>query len=162
MDQPSLRALYVGIERFTLGVMLLALPLFGLVYLVFNSGRLPKNLPQLSPALIWGVVLVLLVLLGYQYWTFFQRIKKTKSLDSLEDKVKAYVRATRERYLYLFLISLGSTLGLLFSGNPAFIFIFAITLVFFSLGKPTPDRMARLLKLKKEDRELLREISRPS
>ena len=62
MDQPSLRAHYVGIERFTLGVMLLALPMFGLVYLVFNSGRLPKNLPQLSPALIWGVDLVLLVL----------------------------------------------------------------------------------------------------
>jgi hypothetical protein len=53
-------------------------------------------------------------------------------------------------------------LGLLFSGNPGFVVIFAITLVFFSLGKISPDRMARLMKLKKENRELLREISRPA
>jgi hypothetical protein len=40
--------------------------------------------------------------------------------------------------------------------------VFALALVFFSLGKPSPDRMVRLMRLKKEDRELLREISRPT
>jgi hypothetical protein len=40
--------------------------------------------------------------------------------------------------------------------------VFALALVFFSLGKPSPDRMMRLLRLKKQDRELLVEISRPA
>jgi hypothetical protein len=40
--------------------------------------------------------------------------------------------------------------------------MFTLALVFFSLGKPSPDRMVRLMKLKKEDRELLTEISRPA
>ena len=62
----------------------------------------------------------------------------------------------------LFLVGVLSSLGLLFSGNAGFVVVFALTLVFFSLGKPSPDRMARLMKLKKEDRELLTEISRPA
>ena len=78
------------------------------------------------------------------------------------DKAKCYFAATRQRFFLLFLAAILSSLGLLFSGNAGFVVIFAITLVFFSLGKPSPDRMARLMKLKKEDRELLREISRPA
>jgi hypothetical protein len=42
-----------------------------------------------------------------------------------------------------------STAGLYWSGSPGFVFLFTLALVFFSLGKPSPDRMVRLMKFLK-------------
>jgi hypothetical protein len=97
-----------------------------------------------------------------QYALFHQKIKQSLQQESLLEKVGLYAAATRQRFLLLFLVSIISTAGLYWSGSPGFVFLFTLTLVFFSLGKPSPDRMMRLLKLKKQDRELLVEISRPS
>jgi hypothetical protein len=71
------------------------------------------------------------------------------------------MNATKERYFLLFLISLISSVGLLFFENAIFIVIFAVTLIFFSVGKPTPDRIGKLLKLDKEQKEQIRLASRP-
>jgi hypothetical protein len=91
---------------------------------------------------------------------FRKKIKLTLNETELLKKVKIYCKATTQRFLFLFLVSVGATVGLLFDGNPFYIVLFALALVFFSLAKPSPDRMARLMKLKKEDRELIREASR--
>ena len=162
MENDALRALYRRTEQLTLVILIVSLPLFGLVYLFHNSGSINKDLPQL-PVFAQGVLLGLgFLLLGLHYVLFHQKIKQTFSLDNLLDKVEGYCAATRQRFWFLFLVSVLSSLGLLFSGNAGFVVVFALALVFFSLGKPSPDRMARLMKLKKEDRELLREISRPA
>ena len=161
MENDALRALYHRTEQLTLVILILSLPVFGIVYLFHNSGSINKDLPQL-PVFAQGVLLGLgfLVLLLH-YVVFHQKIKKTFSTDNLLDKVEGYCSATRQRFFFLLLVSVLSSVGLLFSGNPGFVVLFALTLIFFSLGKPSPDRMARLMKLKKEDRELLTEISRP-
>ena len=162
MENDALRALYRRTEQLTLVILILSLPLFGVVYLFHNSGSINKDLPQL-PVFTQGVLLGLgFLLLGLHYALFHQKIKQTFPLDNLLDKVEGYCAATRQRFWLLFLVAVLSSLGLLFSGNAGFVVVFALTLVFFSLGKPSPDRMARLMKLKKEDRELLREISRPA
>lgn len=88
-------------------------------------------------------------------------MKETFSQEELIEKLKIYAKATSQRFGFLFLVSVCSALGLFFTGEPIYSVIFAIALVFFSLAKPSPDRLARLMKLKKVDRELLREISRP-
>jgi hypothetical protein len=100
--------------------------------------------------------------LAAQYLLFHQKIKLTFQLSSLLEKARLYASATRQRFMLLLVVSIISTAGLLWSGSPGFVFLFTLTLVFFSLGKPSPDRMVRLMKLKKEDREVLTEISRPS
>ena len=162
MENDALRALYRRTEQLTLVILIVALPLFGVVYLFHNSGSINKDLPQL-PVFAQGVLLGLgFLVLGLHYVLFHQKIKKTFSLDNLLDKVAGYCAATRQRFWILFLVAILGSLGLFFCGNAGFVVVFALTLVFFSLGKPSPDRMARLMKLKKEDRELLREISRPA
>jgi hypothetical protein len=85
----------------------------------------------------------------------------TFEAEDLESKSKIYLSATKNRFLILFLVSILSSVGLLFFKSPAFVFLFAVTLVFFSLAKPSPDRMTRLMKLNKEQRELLKEATRP-
>lgn len=141
--------------------MLVALPVFGIIYLFYESGKKLIEVPEISELLVWLLASICLVGLIFQYLLFGQKIKLTFVKDELLEKVKIYSQATNQRYLILLLASLVSSLGLLLSKNPVFTLFFAIVLVFFSLAKPTPDRMARLMKLKKEDRELIRDASRP-
>lgn len=162
METQELRKIYQRTERLTLIILLIALPAFGIVYLYHNSGSISKDLPQLSGFPNGFLMTFSVTLLIGQYWAFHVNIKKSLEQVELLDKVKIYAKATTQRFLFLFLVSICSTIGLLFSGNPFFIVVFALALVFFSLAKPSPDRMARLMKLKKEDRELLKEIARPS
>ena len=162
MEKEELRTIYHRTERLTVVVLLLALPAFGMVYLYQQSGSFSQTPPVLPDwvqyLLLGGGVLVL----AAQYLLFHQKIKLSFQQESLLEKVGLYASATRQRFMLLLVVSIISTAGLLWSGSPGFVFLFTVTLVFFSLGKPTPDRMVRLMKLKKEDRELLTEISRPA
>lgn len=161
METQELRKIYHQTERLTLIILIITLPIFGGVYLYHNSGSITKDLPDL-PDFVNGFLLSFCpILLLYQDLTFRKKIKLTFGELELIDKVRIYCKATTQRFLFLFLVSVGATLGLLFDGNAFYIVLFALALVFFSLAKPSPDRMARLMKLKKEDRELLREIARP-
>lgn len=161
MEIEEIRRIYKNLEQLVLLLMLVALPLFGMIYLYHNSGNLDWELPEI-PGFVNGMLsgggTALLVI---QYFLFHRKLKVSFQYKELLQKVKIYSNATRERFFILFVCSLIATVGLLFFGNPYFIILFAVTLGFFSLAKPTPDRMGRLMKLKKEDRDLILAASRP-
>lgn len=161
LDNEEIGIIYRKTERLTLLILMVALPLFGIVYLYDSSDNLWWDLPQL-PGFINGFLIgfSIAILIG-QYVIFHKKLKLTFIADDLLEKVRIYSNATNHRYLFLFAVSILATIGLLFNQNPIYTVIFAVTLIFFSLAKPSPDRMARLMKLKKEDRELIREASRP-
>lgn len=161
MNIQEIRKIYRKTEQLSLIVILLALPVFGVIYLFYDSGNQLVNLTGISDFLIWVMSLLCISVLIIQYILFDKKIKLTFEKDELVDKVKIYAQATTQRYLILLLVSIISSVGLLLSKNPVFTLFFAIALVFFSLAKPTPDRMARLMKLKKEEKELIRTASRP-
>ena len=161
MEQQQIRDIYRGTERLTVLLLILALPAFALVYLYQTSGNLDWNLPQLPGFAIWVLAGISSAILVAQYLLFHQKVRQSFSETDLVDKVRTYCEGTKQRFWLLFGASLLATLGLLLSQNEVFTLIFAVTMVFFSLAKPTADRMARLMKLKKEDRELIREASRP-
>ena len=161
MDDQEIGIIYRSSERLTLLILVEAFPFFGVVYLYDSSDNLSWDLPQL-PGFINGFLIgfSIAILIG-QYVVFHKKLKLTFITDELLEKVRIYSNATNQRYLFLFTVSIFATVGLLFNQNQVYTVIFAVTLVFFSLAKPSPDRMARLMKLKKEDRELIREASRP-
>lgn len=161
MEIEEIRKIYKSLEQLVLILMLIALPIFGMIYLYYNSGNLDWGLPEL-PDFLDGILSGAgTALLLVQYLLFHRKLKESFKKEELLDKVKVYAKATKERFYILFISSLVATLGLLFYGNPYFIILFAGTLVFFSLAKPTPDRLGRLMKLKKEDRDLIHQASRP-
>jgi protein-S-isoprenylcysteine O-methyltransferase Ste14 len=161
LEIQEITKIYKQTEQRSTIVMLVALPVFGIIYLFFESGKKLMEVPEISELLVWVLALTCAVGLILQYLLFSQKIKLTFLKEELLEKVKIYSQATNQRYLILLLASLISSIGLLLSKNPVFTLLFAIVLVFFSLAKPTPDRMARLMKLKKEERELIRDASRP-
>lgn len=161
MELQEIRTHYQKTERLTVLILILALPVFGMIYLYQESGNVRWDLPKLHGVLEWFLAGFSAVLLVAQYVIFHKKLNLGFKQTELLEKVKIYTQATSQRFLILFLASILASVGLLLNQNPVFTLLFAVTLVFFSLGKPSPDRMARLMKLKKEDRELVREASRP-
>ncbi|GAA0879425.1 hypothetical protein GCM10009119_23930 [Algoriphagus jejuensis] len=161
MELQEIRTVYRSTERLTVLLLLFALPAFAVIYLYQDAGQVDWGLPQLTGGVEWALAGLATMILIVHYMIFQREIKTTLTQSELLEKVKTYCQATRQRFWILFFVSLLATLGLLLSQNPVFTLIFAVTMVFFSLGKPSPDRMARLMKLKKEDRETIREASRP-
>lgn len=161
MEIDLIRKIYKRTERFTLIILMIALPIFGLVYLYHSSGSINKDLPPLGGFLNGFLIAFSSSILLGQYLVFHGKIKTTFKEEDLVEKVRIYSGATEQRFLFLFLVSICTSIGLLFGGNPLHTILFALALVFFSLAKPSPDRMARLMRLKKEDRELIRAASRP-
>ena len=160
MELAEIRSIYRKTEQFTVILLILALPAFGSVYLYQNSATLSWNMPSMPVLIEYSLAAICTVSIVSHYVIFHRKIKQSFGQETLVEKVKTYCAATERRFLLLFMVSIFATIGLLFSKNPVFTIIFAVALVFFSLGKPSPDRMARLMKLKKEDRELIREASR--
>ncbi len=161
MEIVELRRIYRGTEQLILIGIALVLPVFGMIYLYYNSGNLDWDLPSLPP-LVEEVLLVLGTgMLVGQYIFFHKRLKNTFLTEELILKLRVYANATKERYFLLFLVSLISSVGLLFFGNAGFVVMFAVALLFFSIAKPSPDRIAKLLKLDKDQKELIRQASRP-
>jgi len=157
----ALSKVYRNLEQLILILIAVALPIFGMIYLYHNSGTLNWELPEIPSffrGLLTGAGAGLLIL---QYFKFQRTIKESFNTEELLLKLKVYAKACKERFLLLFATSLISSFGLLFFQSAFFIVIFAVTLLFFSLAKPTPDRIVRLLKLSKVEADLIRKASRP-
>jgi len=161
LEVSELRKIYKSTELLILVLIAIVLPIFGMIYLYHNSGNLNWDLPEVPAIVEEGLIGFGVGLLLVQFLLFRKRIKSSFLTGELILKLKSYTNATKERYILLFFISLISSVGLLFFENAVFIVIFAVTLIFFSAGKPTPDRISRILKLDKEQKEQIRLASRP-
>ncbi|HSF52154.1 MAG TPA: hypothetical protein VLA71_00300, partial [Algoriphagus sp.] len=144
MDVQEIRLIYRKTERLTVLILILALPAFGMVYLYQNSGNVDWDLPRLPVIVEWILATASSLILVAQYVIFHKKINAGFQQSELLEKVKIYTQATSQRFLILFVVSILATVGLLLNKNPVFTVIFAVTMVFFSLAKPSPDRMARL------------------
>jgi hypothetical protein len=161
LEGTELRRIYKGTEQLILVLMAVVLPIFGMIYLYHNSGNLNWDLP-IIPSIVEQILIGFGIgLLLVQFLLFRKRIQSSLLAEELIFKLRVYMNATRERYILLFFVSLISSIGLLFFENAIFIVIFAVTLIFFSVGKPTPDRISKLLKLDKAQKEQIRLASRP-
>jgi hypothetical protein len=144
-------------------LLLIAVPLsfFAFAYLYSSSDTLSFDLPVLPQALNYLGLSLVGLLLVIQQFGFEGRIKVVKKSNSdLHQRVKSYARATFLRYWQLFWVGIISALGLFFYDNPGFTVGYALTLVFVSLGKPTPHRIVTVLQLKKADKDLVYQINK--
>lgn len=161
MEIQEYRKVYKNLDQLILILLVLVLPIFGMIYLYQSSGKITWDLPELPSFLEQVLSGAGIGLLLAQYLLFKKRVKAVFLTKDLLAKLKIYSNATRERYLILFLVALICSAGLLFFGSAIYNVIFATVLFFFSVAKPTPDRIKILLKLNKEDAEIIRLASRP-
>ncbi len=161
MENQEFRKVYKNLDQLILILLVLVLPIFGMVYLYQSTGKITWDLPEL-PVVVGQLLTGLGIgLLLAQDLLFRKKVKAVFQTEDLLVKLKIYAKATRERYVILFVVALICSAGLLFFGSAMFNVIFAVSLFFFSVSKPTPDRIKSLMKLNKEDAEVIRLASRP-
>jgi hypothetical protein len=143
-------------ERNVLVLIVVPIPFFGFVYLNSQNPIFYFDVPQLSGFWECFSLGVLFTLLLAQYFLYQQNVKRiSNSSLNLHEKMELFSNASFKRYGLLFLASLLASLGLFLFSNTTFTFGFAISLLFFSIAKPTPDRIIRALRLKGEEKELV-------
>jgi hypothetical protein len=159
LEKSEIRKIYDGLEPNVLILIAIPIPFFAFAYLHAQNGTAAWDFPSV-PA-FWDSFLLAFVfaLLALHYVSFHNGIKKALNVDwSLEEKVRKYAAATIQRFWVLFFSGLICALGLVMFDNAGYTIAFAISLVFSSLGKPTPDRIIRLLRLKGEEREEVEQL----
>ncbi|MBD8488125.1 hypothetical protein IFO69_05135 [Echinicola sp. CAU 1574] len=149
------------LERNVLILIAIPLPAFAFAYLYTTSSNMDLDIPSLPDALkpvLLGLVSALLLI---SFVNFNQGLKKLRNpLMPLEAKLERYSNMTMTRFWQLFASGFLCAIGLLIYQNAGFTVLYAVTLVFVSLGKPTPDRIIRLLKLKGEDLQTVVDFGR--
>lgn len=148
-------------ERNVLIMIAIPIPFFGFVYINSESPIFFFEVPQLAE--FWeyfGLVMVFTFLIAQ--FVVFQKESKSivNSNYELPIKLHSYSKASYRRFGLLLLAALISALGLFLFENPGYTVAFAIALLFFSVAKPSPDRIIRSLKLKGEEKELVNGLKR--
>lgn len=156
MEKDIIRKTYDTLERNALIMMAIPLPFFALSYLYTTSSTISYDGPKL-PLFLDTILLTLVILMLALHYVNFQAAIKSARIEgsNLEEKMRRYSSATMRRLWVLFVVVLLCAGGLLVYENPGYSITFAVALVFFSIGKPTPDRIIRLLKLKGEEKDAI-------
>ncbi|WP_143959857.1 hypothetical protein [Litoribacter populi] len=156
----NIKARFRVLERNVLILTGLPLPAFAFAYLYTNSPNMRLDLPVL-PEMVGSVLLsVVFALLVLQWLNFHQGMKRNRKSDlPLEDKMARYETLTIQRFWKLFFVGFACAVGLLLFQSAGFTLAYAVTLVYVSLGKPTPDRIAKLLRLKGEEKDMVYAIN---
>lgn len=156
LDTDIIRKTYDTLERNALIMMAIPLPFFALAYLFTTSSTISYKAPELPLLLDTALLTLVILMLALHYVNFQAAIKKARIEGAdLEDKMMRYAQATMKRLWVLFAVVFLCAGGLLIYQNPGYTISFAVALVFFSLGKPTPDRIIRLLRLKGEEKDAI-------
>lgn len=149
----------MNLERNVLILIAIPLPFFAIAYLFTQNGTVSLDVPQLPMFLNTFGLAFVYAILAVHYLIFHNSIKKIiTGKFELNEKVNLYADATMTRFWILFASGILCSLGLLFFEDPGYTIAFAITLVFSSLGKPSPDRIVRLLKLRGEEKEEIEQL----
>ncbi|SNR99176.1 hypothetical protein SAMN06295967_101398 [Belliella buryatensis] len=154
MEKDPIRPIYDRLERTSLIIIACSIPVFAIVYLYSQNNTLDFDRPNLPAWLDFVFLGFIYAILAVGYMNFHKAIKVVLAnpMDLL-DKVIIYKDATLNRLKLLLLSSILSPTGLLIFENNGYIIAYALTLVLISLGKPSPDRMVRLMRLKGEEKE---------
>jgi len=143
----------VSISYLAIGVPLLP---FGIFYL--NWQQNPANAPQLLKSLDVSTIVGSIIAIGlstYAMISFRKLLNNARTKPKIQDKLMAYGQAFKRKTLFLFLAaSLDATLFIL-APNIAFVILFIILIILFSLSHPNLIRISYELRLKNEIRKAL-------
>lgn len=157
----DLKKKYRVLERNVLLLIVVPLPFFSFAYLYTTGQSKSLSIPELPEIFNYLVLIFAFGGLLVQQIRFNQGLKSThnKSL-TFEDRFSTYVRITIQRYWVLLVVGILCSVGLILFDNPGFTIAYASCLIVISLGKPTPDRIVSGLRLTKEEKDKVYEISR--
>lgn len=136
---------------------ILALPLvvFGWLFLEAKNGRFSVVETTGMDMLNFIMPFLTFIIIGFSFLVFKKQLKKINNELPLSEKLDNYLKCVLIKFAGLEFALILSVLGYYLSFTNTFVAMFTIVLVFFSLSKPTPYRIANNLQLKGEERDIV-------
>jgi len=131
--------------------------LFTYFYLQFAQQDIIKNAfpDNPNPLVIYVIPLVTIALFVLAYTTHRRLMSQLDHTLPLIDKLRFFAQKVIVKYALLEAGSFAIVAGFSLSQQKFYIVLYVITLVVFSLHRPTQRRVSRELKLNKEEKEKL-------
>ena len=108
-----------------------------------------------DPLVIYFIPLGAIFLITISYFVYGNLLKKIGANMSLKDKLSKFARFATVKYLFLEAASFLIVAGFALSHLKFYMVLYVLTLVVFSLHRPTQRRVGKDLKLSKAEREKL-------
>jgi hypothetical protein len=140
------------------GYQLMMIPLILFIYFYTQSyfyDSQPLIEPRLGDYLLWVFIGLSVVVLTIVQIQTAQKANRIASEVGLGIKLEKLGSVLLVRMVWKAVITLLMPLGLVATGNQLFSVLFGITLAWFFLQWPTPGRVANLLKLRGDEREMV-------
>ena len=146
--------------------LMVGLPLLAFAWIYLNMATLNPPVFFEHPVYAWFWHLpVLLVMAGLTVGAYLWHRRQLKNYFSfagkeqadLEEKMEVFYRVSMGKYLMLTGAVLLAVLSLYLSGHGGYTALCGVLLLIFSVSRPTPQRLGRELRLKKEEKETVKE-----
>lgn len=136
------------------GMVSVPLLLFCVVYLRrMGSGDLAEGF---TFGAVQGAVLVSMILSGLlAYKSYQKRFDRYDAGQPLRDRLRFFYQATWLKYGWLAVTNLLPVVGLYLTGEQFFVALYAVSLLLFSINRPTLKRVSSDLKLAASEQERL-------
>jgi hypothetical protein len=121
----------------------------------FFNTKLQVELPQVAYYLPFGLAGFSLIFLTTVQLNFRSKVRRVANEIGLGIKLEKLGSLLKGRMLWQALVTLLMPLGLLLTGNQWFIVLFGLALGWYFLHWPTPAKVAALLRLRGDEKEMV-------
>lgn len=136
--------------------MSIPLLLFGWLYLEASTHRLEPRVDPKNIVWIFSILTLMSVFLLYLgNKLYYQKLSIAQSINTLVEKLLIYKKAVYWRFLFFGIAGLIITLGIYITASELFAISFSIVIVLFSINNPSLIRIAKALKLKDKEKEII-------
>ncbi len=165
-DSPSVADLFQRLSSFYYLLVGLPLLVFSWVYLNLNFWE-PwyffenSAMGTVSHIVLVGIAVLVAIAANIQYRRFFRQLEPVppglEGDRALEWKMKMFSKASLQQCLLLTASTILVIIGFYLSLEQFYVPLYAALLVLFSMNRPSPERIADDMRMKKEERLVLKE-----
>ena len=140
------------------GYQLMMVPLILFIYFYSQSyfyDSQPLIEPRFNTYLLYALLGISLITLTIVHMRTRNKATRIATEVGLGIKLEKLGSVLITRMIWKAVITVLMPLGLLATGNQVFSILFGVTLAWFFLQWPTPSRVAKLLKLRGDEREMV-------
>lgn len=126
---------------------------FGFIYLEAGYGSNPVPTPTRADIRTYIIAFATVALVAWSIATFLRRLKEIRQLQDINERLSQYANATITRFAVAAAAGFTSVIGLYLTNDPIHVGLFVFLMIMLSAWWPSPSRLSRHLRLKKEERE---------
>ena len=137
----------------------MAIPLlaFVVLYLQIHNGEIEPIVKanSLATALRYSLPFLVMLTAGLAFISYRRNLVSSINQHSLHEKLVHFYKASLVKFVFLEVASIIAVLGLFLTAEDVYIVLYVVVLMLFSINRPTIHRIARDLKLRDTEKDIV-------